>query len=164
MLRAWARGAPPVLRLGAIVWEGVCHPVVANGLVFITNAHGLMAPIYAIRTNASGDISLPEDRESNQFVAWSKRRDGSYMQTPLVYGDYLYLCRWNGILSCYEARTGKQLYDERVGTARNRELAGERRVRSDRDLHRACCARGRGRLDAGRHRFPAGATRMPANA
>ncbi len=38
------------------------------------------------------------------------------MQTPLVYGDYLYSCHVDGILSCYEARTGKQLYKERLGT------------------------------------------------
>jgi outer membrane protein assembly factor BamB len=91
-------------------------PVAGHGLVFITNAHGRMAPIYAIRTNAAGDISLPEDQDTNQFVAWSRPRDGSYMQTPLVYGDCLYVCRWNGILSCYEAQTGKQLYDERLGS------------------------------------------------
>jgi outer membrane protein assembly factor BamB len=38
------------------------------------------------------------------------------MQTPLVIGDYLYVCRWNGILGCYEAKTGKPVYDERLGT------------------------------------------------
>jgi len=91
-------------------------PVVSHGLVFITNAHGMNAPIYAIRTNASGDISLPEGHDSSPAVAWSRPRDGSYMQTPLVVGDYLYNCRWNGILDCYEIATGKQLYDERLGS------------------------------------------------
>ena len=38
------------------------------------------------------------------------------MQTPLVYGDFLYSCHVDGILSCYEARTGKQMYKERLGT------------------------------------------------
>src|SRR5262249_60649382 len=74
------------------------------------------APIYAVRTNAAGDISLPEGQDTGEYVAWSRPRDGSYMQTPLVYGDYLYVCRWNGILDCYEAKTGKQIYDERLGT------------------------------------------------
>ena len=40
------------------------------------------------------------------------------MQTPLVYGDYLYNCRDNGVLTCYEAKTGKQVYQERLGTGR----------------------------------------------
>lgn len=93
-------------------------PVVAHGLVFVTNAHGRMAPIYAIRLGAQGDISLNDTEETNAYVAWSSRRDGGYMQTPLVYGDHLYVCRDNGILSCYEARTGKRHYQERLGSGR----------------------------------------------
>jgi len=91
-------------------------PVVAHDLIFITNAHGKMAPIYAIRSNATGDISLKGEETSNQFVAWSVARDGSYMATPLVYGDYLYVCRINGVLGCYEARTGARVYQERLGS------------------------------------------------
>ena len=46
------------------------------------------------------------------------------MQTPLVYGasaesSLLYSCHLDGILSCYEPRTGKQLYKERLGTGRD---------------------------------------------
>jgi len=33
-------------------------------------------------------------------------------------GDYLYVCRINGVLGCYEAKTGKCLYQERLGTGR----------------------------------------------
>ena len=33
-------------------------PIVAHGLVFITNAHGKAAPIFAIKPTAIGDISL----------------------------------------------------------------------------------------------------------
>jgi len=90
-------------------------PVVANDMVFITNAHGKLAPIYAIRLNATGDISLKGDEISNQFIAWSTPRDGSYMATPLVYGDYLYNCKWNGVLGCYEAKSGNRVYQERLG-------------------------------------------------
>jgi outer membrane protein assembly factor BamB len=37
------------------------------------------------------------------------------MQTPLVYGDYLYTCQIDGVLSCYEANTGKRMYQARLG-------------------------------------------------
>jgi outer membrane protein assembly factor BamB len=40
-------------------------PVVSNGLVFITNAHGRMRPLYAIKLEAEGDISLAGDEKSN---------------------------------------------------------------------------------------------------
>jgi outer membrane protein assembly factor BamB len=90
-------------------------PIVADDMVFITSAHGPMAPVYAIRMNAAGDVSLNPNESSNQFVAWSYPRDGAYLSTPIVYGDYLYVCRVNGILICYEARSGKRMYQERLG-------------------------------------------------
>ena len=38
------------------------------------------------------------------------------MQTPLIYGDLLYSCHDDGVLSCYEARTGRRHYQERLGS------------------------------------------------
>jgi outer membrane protein assembly factor BamB len=32
-----------------------------------------------------------------------------------VYGDYLYACGDNGLVTCYEARTGNRVYRERLG-------------------------------------------------
>ena len=37
------------------------------------------------------------------------------MQTPLIYGDYLYNLRGNGSLSCFHATTGELLYRESLG-------------------------------------------------
>ena len=55
------------LETGKEVWRmtgggdiPVPTPIAAHGLVFITNAHGKLAPIYAIKPTASGDISLKE--------------------------------------------------------------------------------------------------------
>jgi hypothetical protein len=41
------------------------------------------------------------------------------MPTPILYGDYLYICRNNGILLCYDARTGEEVYKNRVGSMRS---------------------------------------------
>lgn len=90
-------------------------PIVAHDLIFITNAHGMAAPFYAVRTSAEGDVSLPEGRTSGTYMAWSDLRTGIYMQTPLVYGDRLYACRDNGVLAVYDARTGQKVYRERLG-------------------------------------------------
>jgi outer membrane protein assembly factor BamB len=91
-------------------------PISAHGLTFLSSAHGLLAPLYAVRPGAAGDITLKGDAESNEHIAWYKRRDGIYMQTPLVYGDYLYACKDNGVLSCYQATTGELKYRERLGS------------------------------------------------
>jgi outer membrane protein assembly factor BamB len=59
---------------------------------------------------------LPEGETSNEHIAWSRMGRGTYMQTPIAYGDYLYTCRDNGVLTCYEAKTGKQIYRRRLGS------------------------------------------------
>lgn len=90
-------------------------PIVSDGLVFITNAHGKFSPIYAVRPTASGDITLKEGETSNAHIAWSYRRDGGYMQTPLAYQGLLYVCRDNGVLSVFDAKTGERHYQSRLG-------------------------------------------------
>jgi outer membrane protein assembly factor BamB len=94
-------------------------PVFAHGLIFITSAHGPRAPIYAIRVEATGNLSLQPGQNTNAYVAWSTPRRGNYLQTPIVVGDYLYCCSDTGVLTCYEARTGESLYSERLGDGRN---------------------------------------------
>ena len=91
-------------------------PVVADhlGLIFVTSSHGGPSPIYAIKTSAEGDITLKGDRTSNRHIAWSTPRGGNYMQTPIVVGDHLYACRDNGVLTCFDARTGRDIYRERL--------------------------------------------------
>jgi outer membrane protein assembly factor BamB len=111
------------LETGAEVWRltgggdiPVPTPIAGHELVFITNAHGKMSPIYAIRPTASGDISLKDGETSNAHIAWSYGRDGAYMQTPILYGDILYVCRDNGVVSAFDARTGRRHYQARLGS------------------------------------------------
>jgi outer membrane protein assembly factor BamB len=92
-------------------------PVVADDLIFITNAHGAMAPIYAIRPGATGDITPAGDQPS-AHMAWMQGREGAYMQTPLVYRGLLYNCRDNGVLSVYDAKTGERQYQQRLAEGR----------------------------------------------
>ena len=88
-------------------------PIVAHDMIFITNAHGRMAPILAISANVSGELSM--DADAHEAMVWSEERGGNYLQTPLVYGEMLYCCRNNGVVTCFEARTGEMLYRKRLG-------------------------------------------------
>ena len=90
-------------------------PIVAHGLVYVTNGYARIQPIYAIRLGGKGDLTLPEGKDSSEFVAWSKKRGGPYMPTPVVYGDQLYAVSNNGVLTCCDAKTGAQVYQKRVG-------------------------------------------------
>lgn len=94
-------------------------PVVGHDLVFVTAGYPPIQPIYAIKPTASGDITLAEGKETNDHIAWSKKRGGTYMPTPLVYGDYLYTCSNNGVLTCYDAKTGERMYQQRVAGQSN---------------------------------------------
>ncbi|MFQ5494163.1 MAG: PQQ-binding-like beta-propeller repeat protein [Phycisphaerae bacterium] len=87
-------------------------------LIFITNAHGSGAPIYAIRTMAVGDITPEAGVSRNDHLAWSYARRGVYMQTLLLYRSLLYACRGNGTLTCFDAATGKVRYQRRLGRGR----------------------------------------------
>jgi outer membrane protein assembly factor BamB len=101
-------------------------PVFAHGLVYIHSSHGRYQPIFAIRPEARGDITLPRDPDSlsNEYIVWSIKRGAAYMPTNLVYGDYLYNLRMNGNLTCFDALTGKVIYKERIPEARGITASG----------------------------------------
>jgi outer membrane protein assembly factor BamB len=91
-------------------------PFRAHGFIYVANGHGDQAPVWAIRPEAAGDISLAEGERGNRFVAWCDRRAGAYIQTPLVYRDWIYVGSNNGVLKCFEAKTGLACYAQRLGT------------------------------------------------
>ena len=89
-------------------------PVVHDGLIYITNAHGPMSPIYAIRDTAQGDITLEPDTTTSPHIAWSVPKGGGYMCTPLVYRGLVYIATYGGVLSAYDAKTGERKFQERL--------------------------------------------------
>lgn len=102
-------------RLGPNAQITVPAPVAGDGLIYVTSGYRPIQPIYAVWAGASGDLSLRGGAEASDQVAWSKKRGGPYMPTPILYRGHLYTCSNNGLVACYEARTGKQLYQERLG-------------------------------------------------
>lgn len=109
------------LETGQLIWwlrgRGdipVPTPVFADGLAFISNAHA-GSGVFAIRWGAVGDVSLDGSATVNEHVAWSVRRGGAYMQTPLVHRGLLYVCRDNGALTCFDAASGDVLYRAQLG-------------------------------------------------
>jgi outer membrane protein assembly factor BamB len=90
-------------------------PIVAHGLVYVTNGYRGIQPIYAIRLGGHGDLTLPEGKDASEFVAWSKKKGGPYTPTPIVYGDQLYAVSNNGVFTSWDATTGAQIYQQRIG-------------------------------------------------
>lgn len=46
------------------------------------------------------------------------------MQTPLIYGDYLYNLRGNGSLSCFQATSGELMYKQSLGVSGGMTASG----------------------------------------
>ncbi len=89
-------------------------PVFQDGMVVITNANGQQRPIYAIRTDATGDLT-----ENKTGIAWTVGGAGTYMQTPLLTGGLGYFCLDNGVLGVYKLTNGERLYQQRVGEGKS---------------------------------------------
>lgn len=110
---------------GKLFWEfggmsSICipRPVAAHGLLFVSSGYefGRPRPVFAVRPGASGDISLKKGEASNEFIAWYSEPAGAYHPTPLVLGDHLYVLYSTGFIACFEAKTGKPVYEkQRLG-------------------------------------------------
>ena len=83
-------------------------PVFTKELIFVASGRRPEAPLFAIRPGGAGDIT------GGGFVAWGKQQRGSYMPTPLVYREYLYVVGNAGILDCYDWRSGEEMYRQRI--------------------------------------------------
>jgi outer membrane protein assembly factor BamB len=90
-------------------------PFTADGLIFVASAYGPIQPLYAIVPGASGDISVDADHGANAHLAWGTKKGGTFIPTPIAYGGYLYVCANRGLLTAYEARTGREVYKQRLG-------------------------------------------------
>lgn len=100
------------LATGDIVWESkgltmnpIPSPVHADGLVFLM-AGFRGNDLKAVRVaDAKGDI------DGTPAIAWTFDRDTPYVPSPIVVDNVLYFLKSNsGILSAFDAKTGKPLY------------------------------------------------------
>jgi len=89
-------------------------PLVAHGLVYVAGGYPPGRGMYAFRPGAVGDISLKPGEQANAHLAWKADKGSPYTTTPIVYGDLLYALSDGGVLSAFEARTGKLVYQERL--------------------------------------------------
>jgi len=114
---------------GKLLWElggmsniAIPTPFAGHGLLYITSGYvgDQKRPLFAIRPGAQGDITLEDSRSSNEFIAWCQKQGGPYNPTPIVYGNYLYVLYDRGMLSCYDARTGDEIYSkEKIAAGAN---------------------------------------------
>ena len=89
-------------------------PQVANGLIYVTGGYPAGRPMWVFKPGATGDISLKQGQETNDFIAWTSTKGSPYTPTPIIYGDVFYVCADNGVLTSYDAKTGAMIYQQRL--------------------------------------------------
>jgi outer membrane protein assembly factor BamB len=98
---------------GADLW--FCKVDSGRGETTVTSANGLVIALsgragdmVAVRPGGSGVVTGTRE-------AWrTMRRGGRDLPSPIVVGDYLIVVNMQGIASCYDAISGKELWKERI--------------------------------------------------
>ncbi len=97
---------------GELLWEcaglglnTIPHPIRQDDLVFVMS--GYMSPnLMAIRLGGEGDLT------GSDAIVWSQTRGNSYTPSPVIHDNKLYVLTDNGMISCYNARTGEPYYHQ----------------------------------------------------
>ncbi|OYW22338.1 MAG: pyrrolo-quinoline quinone [Planctomycetales bacterium 12-60-4] len=88
-------------------YSNVPRPVTAFGMTYVSSCYNT-ATLYALKLGGSGDLT-----ESS--VAWQITKGAPRNSSPLVVGDEFYMVSDNGIITCLDAKTGEQHWQERLG-------------------------------------------------
>ena len=111
-----AAGTPMIraydLATGEERWR--CSGMTRNAIPTLVAGHGMVYATSGFRGNALRAIRLGNTgdlTDDPKAIAWSLDRGTPYVPSPLLYGDELYLLRDRGMVSCYDAKTGKPHYE-----------------------------------------------------
>jgi outer membrane protein assembly factor BamB len=108
-------GGKELWRLSGMSSIAIPSPFAYDGWLYVNG--GSKGTMFAIKPGASGDISLKDASErSNEYIAWSDTKGGSYLPTPVAYDGGLYVLNEVGILTRFDAKTGKQSYKNRLAS------------------------------------------------
>jgi outer membrane protein assembly factor BamB len=89
-------------------------PIFADGVFVVASGRGPERPIFVLRPNSRGDLTLPEGKTNSEAILWSRTGRGSYMPTPLIYNGVLYVLANSGLFDAYNLQTGEEIYRQRL--------------------------------------------------
>ena len=96
------------------------RPIVGHGMIFVSMGHP-KSELWAVKPGGKGDVT-------ETHVAWKVKRNVPTRSSAVMGGDLIYMIDDGGIASCLEAKTGEQVWNERVGGKYSAApvIAGER--------------------------------------
>lgn len=83
-----------------------CTPAFGHGLIFAPMGSG--GELYAVKPGGSGIVT-------ETHLAWKYTRVVPKRPSVLVLGDYLFMIDDGGVAACVEAKTGTEIWRDRVG-------------------------------------------------
>ena len=86
---------------------GVAGLSYGDGLLFAASGYPNKTRL-AVRVDGRGDVT-------GSHVAWSLRRQVTYVPSPVFFEGHLYTVDDGGMLYCFDARTGEPKWDKRLG-------------------------------------------------
>jgi outer membrane protein assembly factor BamB len=86
--------------------SGACRPVLGHGLVFSPMGSGL--ELWAVRPDGHGVVT-------DTHVVWKYKRGVSRRPSLLLVDDLLFMVDDAGVATCVAAKTGKEVWKERLG-------------------------------------------------
>jgi outer membrane protein assembly factor BamB len=99
-------------RVSGMAPTPIPSPFAHEGLLHLNGGKG--RPLFAIKPGASGDITPADESKPGEFIAWMQPRSGTYLATEVAYQGAIYVLSDNGILSRFDAKTGKLTYRSRI--------------------------------------------------
>jgi outer membrane protein assembly factor BamB len=91
----------------------VTSPLATPDLIVVPTAkHG---PVVGLKPDATGLVE-----PGSRFEQWRLPKSTPDVPSPLIHDGLLYLCGESGQLTCLEAKTGKELYSQKLHAARYR--------------------------------------------
>ena len=98
--------------IGKVIWEcaglgtnTIPQPVRQDDLIFAMSGY-LKPNLMAIRLGREGVLT------GTDAIVWSQAKGNSYTPSPVIYDNKLYVLTDNGMVSCYNARTGEPYYHQ----------------------------------------------------
>ena len=82
------------------------RPVFGHGMIYLTSGH--TKNLLAVRQGGTGMLSKDD-------IAWRSNRAVPSRPSMLLIDDYLYMVSDDGFASCVDAKTGKYVWNERLG-------------------------------------------------
>jgi len=97
---------------GKLIWEcgglglnTIPQPVHQDDLVFVMSGY-INPNLMAIRLGREGNLT------GTDAIVWSQAKGNSYTPSPVLFDNKLYVLTDNGMVSCYNARTGEPYYHQ----------------------------------------------------